>query len=178
MDMTPTRRSKRKSESSYSSLVVRSQHKNNKIPKGLKVRANNERSTVEYNSVTLLNQCINAMIPHNWYIILPLHDNECDDIAFSSGQSWQLLCPLLVDLGYEEEVASELNVVMSKLTSLTHTFTSVHKLHISYTRLAGEKIQHYMCLCKPVFTGPMKQIKAVTEYKFGIAHLRYILKAD
>jgi len=158
MDMTTTRRSKRKSNSNYANPVVCSQHKSNKIPKGLKVRANDGVCTRDHNSGTLLQQCINAMIPHNWYRILPLLNNECDDLAFSCGQSWQLLCPLLVDLGYVEETAGELKVVVSRLTSLTHTFTSVHKLHISSARLHGEKMQHYMCLGKPVFTGPMKQI--------------------
>ena len=139
MDMTPTRRSKRSCESSYSSPVARSQHKIQKIPKGLKVRASNDICTVDYNSVTLLNQCINAMIPHNWYIILPLHDNECDDIAFSSGQSWQLLYPLMVDLGYVKEFAGGLNVVVSKLALLSHSFAGKHKLNISTGRPRGEK---------------------------------------
>jgi len=67
---------------------------------------------------------------------------------------------------------------VSRLTSLTHTFTSVHKLHISSARLHGKKMQHYMCLGKPVFTGPMKQITAVRKCKYGISHLRYLLKAD
>ena len=58
MDMTPTRCSKRSCESSYSSLVARSQHKIQKIPKGLKVRASNERCTVDYNSDELLHLCI------------------------------------------------------------------------------------------------------------------------
>ena len=35
-----------------------------------------------------------------------------------------------------------------------------------------------MCLGKPVFTGPMKQITAVRKCKYGICHLRYLLKAD
>ena len=173
MDMTPTRRSKRKSKSIYANPVESSQHKSHKIVKGLKVRRLNGISSMEYDSDELWEQCINSMIPHNWYRILPLHSNECDDLALSCGQSWQLLCPLRVGLGYLEEIASELNVVVSRLTSLTHTFTSVHKLHISYTRLAGEKIQHCMCLGKPVFTGPIKQNTAVRKNKFAIAHLRY-----
>ena len=178
MDMTPTRRSKRSCESIYANPVESSQHKSKKITKGLKVRRLDGVSSMEYDSGELWEQCINAMIPHNWYRILPLHNNECDDLAFSCGQSWQLLSPLLVDLGYLEEVGSELNVVVSRLTSLTHTFTSIHKLHITYTKLAGEKVQHYMCLGKPVFTGPIKQNSAIRKYKYGISHLRYLLKAD
>lgn len=85
-----------------------------------------------YNSGELLEQCTNAIIPHNCYILLPLHNNECDDFEFSFGQSWHLLWPLLVDLGYVEEVSSEVNVVVSKLASLTHRFTNKHKLHFSY----------------------------------------------
>ena len=35
-----------------------------------------------------------------------------------------------------------------------------------------------MCLGKPVFTGTIKQIKAVKEFKYGISYLQYLVKAD
>jgi len=82
------------------------------------------------------------------------------------------------DMGYIEEVAGELYVVVSRLTTLTHIFTSKHKVHILYTRLADEKIQHYICLGKLVFTGPIKQIKEVKEFKYGISYLQYLVKTD
>ena len=143
------------------------------MPKGLKVGANDVGYSIVYSSATMLQRCINYMIPHNWYRILPLHANECDDIAFSSGQSWQLLCPLMVDLGYVKDITGGLNVVVSKLALLSHSFAGKHKLNISTGRPRGEKIQHYMCLGKPVFTGPIKQNTAVRKNKFAIAHLRY-----
>ena len=58
MEMTTTRRLKRKSESSDSSLFAPYQYKVQKIPKGLKVRVSNKICTTGYNSNELLHLCL------------------------------------------------------------------------------------------------------------------------
>ena len=58
MDMTPTRRSKRSCESIYANPVESSQHKSQKIVKGLKVRGLNGDCTMDYNLDELLRLCI------------------------------------------------------------------------------------------------------------------------
>ena len=58
MEMTTTRRSKRKSKSIYANPVESSQHKRHKIVKGLKVRGLNGDCTMDYNLDELLRLCI------------------------------------------------------------------------------------------------------------------------
>ena len=137
MDTTPTRRSKRKCTSSYASPVAPFQHKKGKISKGLKVKASDGISTTSLDPDTLVQQCILSLIPHNWYRIFPLctgQNRKCDDFAFSAGQSWQNLCPVLLDQGYILDVTGEFEVVMSKWGGLSQTFDSDQKLHFSIAR--------------------------------------------
>ena len=51
-------------------------------------------------SLKLLKLIFDRMNPHIWCRILPLDSMKCDDFAFSCGQSWDLIKPLLLHLGY------------------------------------------------------------------------------
>ena len=60
-------------------------------------------------------------------------------MSFSMGQSWNLIRPLLVDLGYIDERCGVLLVRADKLLLLSKIYNGVNKLHISDTHLKGEK---------------------------------------
>lgn len=51
----------------------------------------------------LFEHCIHAMIKSNWCRVVPINHWTCDDIAFSMGQSWDLVRSIMVALGYIEE---------------------------------------------------------------------------
>ena len=139
MDMMPTRRSKCQSEKNTSSPFASSKIKSDKIRKVLEPRGRELSRIKDYNSHDLLEVCIDSMVRNNWYRIIPIHIWECDHVSFSMGQSWCLIRPLLVDLGYIDERGGVLHVRAKKLLLLSDIYNGVNKLHISDTHLKGEK---------------------------------------
>ena len=53
---------------------------------------------------------IDRMVCHNWYRIIPIDGSICNDIAFAMGQDWNLILPLLVDLGFIVEGSKHLEI--------------------------------------------------------------------
>ena len=106
--MSPPRRSKRKCQSDYASQDGRPRIELNDTLQDLKsigpIRALQNNST----SSKLLELCFRRMTSHNWYRLLPNDLGRYDDFAFSVGQSWELIQPLLVQLGYLLESGGEL----------------------------------------------------------------------
>lgn len=60
------------------------------------------------------------MITHTWYRILPLHSIKCDNLAFAIGQSWDLICPFIVDLGYIYDVQGSIRITVLQFENLQH----------------------------------------------------------
>ena len=96
--MSSTRRSKRKCKSDYASLAMRLQIEVNNTLNDLKMIGQSHTLTNGSNSTKLFHLCLQRMTPHIWYRIIPLDSMKCDDFAFPTGQSWDLLRPLLVHL--------------------------------------------------------------------------------
>ena len=101
-----------------------------------------------------------------------------DDFAFSAGQSWELIQPLLVHLGYLIERGGLLKINVDKLANLQHADLGKNKFHISNTHHKGETKHYYVCLGKPHFSGPTKQIKATVNGLFSSTAIRYINSSD
>ena len=93
------RHSKRKSKSDYASLDGRPRIDVNDTLKDLKsigpIRTLPNAST----SFKLLELCFHRMTTHIWYRLSPIDLIKCDEFAFSVGQSWDLLRPLIIHLG-------------------------------------------------------------------------------
>ena len=60
------------------------------------------------------------MTPHNWYRLLPVDLGRCDDFVFVVGQSWELIKPLLVQLGYPIESGGVLEINADNFVNLQH----------------------------------------------------------
>ena len=116
--MSSPRRSKRKCKSDYASLDGRPRIEQNETLKDIKsigpTRALQNNST----SSKLLELCIKRMSPHNWYRLIPKYQGRCDDFAFSVGQPWELIQPLLVELGYLLESGGDLKINADKFENL------------------------------------------------------------
>ena len=150
--MSSPRRSKRKCKSDYASPDGRPRIEVNDTLKELQsigpIRALQNNS----NSSKLLELCIKRMTPHNWYRILPKNEGRCDDFAFSCGQSWELIQPLLVDLGYLLESGGELKLNADKFANLQNVNFGNNRFQISNTHLQGESKTYYVCIGKPHFS--------------------------
>jgi len=129
-------------------------------------------------SQKLLELIFDRMNPHIWYRVLPLDSMKCDDFAFSVGQSWDLIQPLLLHLGYLLEVGDEIKLNVDKLSNLQHANLGKNKLHLSNTHLKGETKNHFVCIGKPHFSGPTKQLKAISTGAFASTSIRYLNASD
>ena len=114
------RRSKRKSKSDYASQPAPARIESNKIPKILKASGRGLRACTVSNSEELWHHLIRRMVPHNWYRIIPKINDSYDDISFSMGQSWDLILPILIDLGYINRTSNSLNIMYTRFLNLRH----------------------------------------------------------
>ena len=94
------------------------------------------------------------------------------------GQSWDLIRPLLVSLGYIDVRDGVLHVRAKNLLLMSDIYNGSEKLHISDTHLKGENKQYFMCLGKPIFDVPRRQIEAIKKGKFVFGHIRSLKTID
>ena len=176
--MSSPRRSKRKCISNYASPDGPSRIKVKNTLQDLKsigtIRALPNGSV----SQKLLELIFDRMTPHIWFRILPQDSNKCDDFAFSVGQSWDLIQPLLLHLGYLLEVGEQIKLNVDKLANLQHANLGKHKFHMSNTHLKGESKHYFICIGKPHFSGPTKQLKAISCGAFASTSIRYLNASD
>ena len=118
------------------------------------------------------------MTPHNWYRLLPVEFGRCDDFAFAVGQSWELIKPLLFELGYLFTKGGDRFVNADKFIILGLVRFGKHQLHISNTHFKGDKKTYYLCMGKPHFSGPVKQLYATTNGVFAFSSIRYMNASD
>ena len=104
----------------------------------LKPRGRECLSPIVLSSTELLSCCIHSMIKHNWYRVVPINHWKCDDIAFSIGQSWDLLRLLMIELGYIKFMMRVDCVRVKQLRLLCDNFNG-DTLILSDTHLKGEK---------------------------------------
>ena len=118
--MSTIKRSKRKCKSIYASSAVPTGNQGNNVSKVLKPSQHSRIYLKDISSDVLLKLCFQRMNAHTWYRILPYDHQNCDDIAFAIGQSWDLICPLLFDMGYLYEVNNEIRINLLKFENLLH----------------------------------------------------------
>ena len=176
--MSSTRRSKRKCESVFGSPDGRPRIEVRNTLQELKWIG--PIHTLPNHSTTsrLLELCFLRMNAHIWYRILPVDASKCDDISFATGQPWELLRPLLIHLGYLTQIGIQEKVNLHKFTDLQHLNLGKNKLIMSSTHFKNDTKNYYLCIGKPHFTGPNKQIKAKSNGAFASASMRYINASD
>ena len=125
------RRSKRKSTSNYALLSVHVRIESNKIPKILKASGCGLKSSTVSNLEELWHHCIEYMVPRNWYWIVPKDTDACDDVYFSRGQPWDVVLPILIDLGYITRFSNTLIINYVKFENIRHKLSGIFDLYIS-----------------------------------------------
>ena len=176
--MRSPRRSKRKCISNYASPDVPPRIKIKNTLQDLKSIGHIRALPNVSLSQKLLELIFDRMNPHIWFRILPLDSNKCDDFAFSVGQSWDLIQPLLLHLGYILEIGEQTKLNVDKLRNLEHANMGKHKFHMSFTHLKGESKHYFICIGKPNFSGPTKQLKAISGGAFASTRIRYLNASD
>ena len=176
--MSSPRRSKRKCKSDYASPSGRARIEANDTLKVLKAIGPSSILTNASDSSNLLQLCFGRMNPHIWYRILPLDAMKCDDVAFGTGQSWDLLRPLLLNLEYLYEYGGGFRVNINKFANLQHVEFGKNRFHLSNTQLNGESKNYFVCIGKPHFSGPTQQLKAIANGAFASTCIRYINASD
>ena len=78
---------------------------------------------------------------------------QCDDFAFLVGQSWELIQPLLIHLGYILEVGDELKLNLDKFADLQHEYLGKNKFHMSNTHLKGDTKTILFVLANHILAG-------------------------
>jgi len=176
--MSSPRRSKRKCISNYASPDVPPRIKIKNTLQDLKSIGHIRALPNVSLSQKLLELIFDRMNPHIWFRILPLDSNKCDDFAFSVGQSWDLIQPLLLHLGYILEIGEQTKLNVDKFRNLEHANMGKHKFHLSFTHLKGESKHYFICIGKPHFSGPTKQLKAISGGAFASTRIRYLNASD
>ena len=171
-------RSKRKCKSDYASPDGRPRIELNDTLHDPKPRGHSRALQNNSTSSKLLELCFKRMTPHNWYRLLPNDLGRYDDFAFSVGQSWELIQPLLVELGYLLQSGGDLKINADKFANLQHVTFGKNQFHISNTHFKGEMKTYYVCIGKPHFSGPAKQQKAIINGAFAYNSIRYINASD
>ena len=120
--------------------------------------------------------CIRRIPSNTWYRILPNSSFECEDLSFAIRQSWDTISPLLTKLGYIKNYGKECRINQIKFENLQHVIPGIDQCHTSFHHPKGGCRQLFICVGKPQYSGPTKQINATKDKKF--AHKRYMKKAD
>ena len=97
--MSP-RKSKRKYKGASEPTTTCTRNKKVEVMNDLKTERSGRTPRNLLDPNTLWWHCIQRIPLHNWYIILPKDSLEYDVLAFATGQSRGLICPLLAELGY------------------------------------------------------------------------------
>lgn len=156
------RLSKRKSTRKYASLSAHARIKSNKSPKILKASG---RELKTYNIQCLTQKSCGTTVLDAWSLIdgIELYQNILMHVMifpFSMGQSWDVVLPTLIYLGYITRFSNTLIINYIKFENLRHELSGIFYLHISENHPKGENRQYYTSLDKPQFSGPTIQIEA------------------
>lgn len=115
---------------------------------------------------------------NNWYQIISSNTDECDDISSLMGQSRDVILPTLINLGYITRFSNTLVMNNIKLENLRNKISGIFNLHISDSHPKGENRQYFMCLGKPQYSGPTKQMEANKKGKLTHCNLHYLVRDD
>ena len=95
--MVGTRRSSRMVSQPTSAQIDRQRVKRHK---SMPLNLRSHPPTIEVSAATLFEHCIERMLPHIWYKIIPFSADDVNTITFAMGQSWENIFELLLCLNY------------------------------------------------------------------------------
>ena len=114
------------------------------------------------------------MLPHIWYKVIPSSSSEVDYLAFLTGQSWEMLQPLLVHLKYLVRYKDVTRINILKFEELQHYNLSAMSIHMGTAHPNKSNLLHYICKDKPSFFNPTAQ----NNITYFHAILRYCDRYD
>ena len=165
--MNRTRKLKRKLKTNSQYATVPTWNKVVKIQINTEPQRNSSISTNEFNSDKLLELCIRRILTNIWYRILPNSSFECEDLSFVICRSWDTISPLLTKLGYIKNYGKEFRINQIKFENLQHVIPGIDQCHTSFHHTKGGSRQLFICVGKPHYSGPTKQINATKDNKFA-----------
>ena len=92
------------------------------------------------------------------------------------GQDWNLILPLLIDIGFVVEGSKYLEIKLLQIENFI--LLSDNILHIADYHPQYKTKQYFMCKGKPTYSSPAKQILATKMDVFHYEHLRYLTRSD
>ena len=109
------------------------------------------------------------MHPHVWYKIIPSSSSDVENLAYATGQSWELIQNLRIHLNFINKYGKDFRLNHLKFESLKHIDYDNINVHIASARPDEGKKMSYICRESPIYDKPLSQNK--TRYSF--ARLRY-----
>ena len=107
---------------------------------------------------SILHQWSNRMLLHVWYKILPDNPSDVANIAFSMGQSLDIVNKILIHLKYLKSYKNDYRINISKFGQLFQLRHGNKKVSIGYSRRKGEKQTYYLCMGVPLFKNHTEQV--------------------
>ena len=150
-------------------LTVLNERKRAKTHHNTRLRLHSRLPRIDNNPTTQLYHCINQMIPHVWYKIVPSSPTDVDNFAHSIGLSWSLVQRLLLHLKYLYKYKDSYRINVTKFKELEQDISMRGEVHIGSVHPYKQKKVYYICYKSPIFTNPALQSKN----KFNLSNLRY-----
>ena len=125
-----------------------------------------------------MHQCLSRMPPGVWYKIVPFKGEKLSTIEYATGQSWSLLCPLLLHLKYFKIVGNSLKINATKFEVLPGRCSKTVTIHYGTYRPKGLPMQHFLCRDIPLFPNPSKQVIAEKAKNYSHVSMHYFNKHD
>ena len=172
------RRSDRVSERNYRYATDSLQSKRAKTIANLSLEGISGVSNVEHTAEVLMHQCLSRMPPGTWYKIVPFHGEKLSTIEYATGQSWSLLCPLLLHLKYLKIVGNSLKINATKFEVLPGRCSKTVTIHYGTYRPKGLPMQHFLRMDIPLFSNPSKQVIAEKAKNYSHVSMHYFNKHD
>lgn len=168
------RRSNRNCESKYGSSTasLESPRKKNRREPWLQARSGLLKDDVDCH--VLFRLCLLRMLPHVWVKIIPSSLSDDENFAFSIGQKWDVLQPLMLELNFLYKYKDTVRLRLDKIKDLEKQCVDGLDIHIGSSHPKGEKLTYYICRDTPIFKCPLLQIKN----KFEFADLQFKNSSD
>ena len=172
------RRSDRVSERKSRNATDPLQSKRAKTVASLSLEGISGVSNIDDTAEVLWHHCLSRMPPGTWYKIVPFQGKKLSTIEYATGQSWSLLCPLLLHLKYLKIVENDLKINASKFEVLPTRCSNTVTIHYGTYRPKGSPMQHFLCRDIPLFPNPSRQVNAEKDKKYNHVSIHYFNRHD
>ena len=104
------------------------------------------------------------IIPHVWMKIVPTPSDDVENFAFSIGQEWKIIRPMLLRLGYLHKYGKSVRTDITRSQELEGITLNGILYQICTSQFKGSSKVVYICRKKTIFTYPCQQITSDYTY--------------